>query len=66
MHITEIIKEIREFSKQEGVTPYRLFDLAGIKHKSAAGIMNSDDWNPTAATLAKLQDAIRAYRISVE
>ncbi len=64
MHIKEIIQEIRDFIVQEKVSPHHLFELAGIKCRhSAARFIRDPQWNPTAATLAKLQDAIRVYRL---
>ena len=65
MHIDETLQEIRDFLEVERITPCRLFRMAGLNIKSSH-VMYREAWNPTASTIRKLQDAIRAYRLGRE
>lgn len=56
---------IRDFLRTSGVKRNKLAKLAGINYRTIYGVFD-DSWNPTARTLELLEDAIRAYRLSVE
>jgi lambda repressor-like predicted transcriptional regulator len=58
--IKKTLKEIRSFIRTSGIAPSRLAVMAGLSVNALRGVMQ-DDWSPQAATISKIQRAIKSH-----
>lgn len=59
INIDYIIHKIRDYRKTCGFAKYRLAQMAGVP-ESGIRNMDSNEWNPTAVTLRKMENVIPA------
>lgn len=57
MALTQVIERIREFRRRSDLTITDLAMRSGVSRRTLSGL-DSGNWNPTAATLAKLESVI--------